>query len=75
MARILVVEDSPTTREQLKDVLVDEGHEVDVADGGREALAKVGVGDYDLVLTDLWMPEWMVSIFSGRCIASAVRSV
>ncbi len=54
---MLVVDDEPFVRETLADMLVDLDHKVVTADCGRDALAKVCSDDFDLVFTDLAMPE------------------
>jgi len=43
--------------ETLADMLSDLDHKVVTADCGRDALAKLGSDDFDLVFTDLAMPE------------------
>lgn len=55
--RILVVDDEPLVAGLMADVLVTEGHEVDMARNGREALEKIAARSYDLIVSDLWMPE------------------
>ena len=55
--RILVVDDSITTRTMEKNILEAHGYEVEVAISGPEALAKVDRSDFDLVVTDIEMPE------------------
>ena len=55
--RILVVDDDELVRQWLAEVLAMEGHEVDVADGGRAALDLLGARGYDVILSDLRMPE------------------
>jgi len=55
--RILVADDREYIREFLKDFLVLEGFEVDVAQDGQEALEKVRASHYDLVLSDIKMPH------------------
>jgi len=54
---VLVVDDEPFVRDTLADMLVDLDHKVVTADCGRDALAKVCSDDFDLVFTDLAMPE------------------
>ena len=54
---VLVVDDEEFVRETLAEMLVDLDHRVVTVDGGREALEKVSSGDFDLVFTDLAMPE------------------
>jgi len=55
--RILVVDDEPDIVTTLHDLLAGEGNTVDVAYSGDEALANLEEHDYDLILTDLSMPE------------------
>jgi PAS domain S-box-containing protein len=54
---VLVVDDEEFVRETLAEMLVDLDHRVVTVEGGREALEKVSSGDFDLVFTDLAMPE------------------
>ena len=55
--RILVVEDEPFIAQVLSDVLAAEGDTVDTASNGRLALEMIEARAYDLILTDLQMPE------------------
>ncbi len=54
--RILVVEDEVDTRELLDFTLRWNGHDVDIAEGGREALELLAHRSYDVILTNLHMP-------------------
>jgi CheY-like chemotaxis protein len=54
---ILVVDDSLPTREIERDILTSEGYRVDTAADGVEALALAKANRYDLVCTDLNMPQ------------------
>ncbi|PZN30506.1 MAG: transcriptional regulator, partial [Proteobacteria bacterium] len=56
-ARILVVDDEAEIRGLLKEILADEGYEVDVAANAAEARAAREQHDPDLVLLDIWMPD------------------
>lgn len=56
-ARILVADDSASSREVLGRFLEAQGHEVVFAATGRQALERVEEGDFDLILLDLVMPE------------------
>jgi DNA-binding NtrC family response regulator len=56
-ARILVVDDEAEIRHLLKDILTDEGYEVDVAADGGEARSLRVEHDPDMVLLDIWMPD------------------
>jgi two-component system NtrC family sensor kinase len=55
--RILVVEDEADTREALTVLLGREGYLVDTAENGREALELLAVRSYDVILSNLHMPE------------------
>ena len=55
--QIMVVEDSKPLREMLVHVLKDDGNVVESAKDGKEALEKYYGGAYDLIVTDLNMPE------------------
>ncbi|HYE66671.1 MAG TPA: PAS domain S-box protein [Pyrinomonadaceae bacterium] len=54
---ILVVDDEPFVRETLADMLVALNHRVVAAESGRAALETLAAGHFDLVFTDLSMPE------------------
>ena len=53
---ILVVDDSPTDRQYLSDILAKSGYAVTIAENAEEALAKVKQAKPDLVLMDVVMP-------------------
>jgi two-component system cell cycle response regulator len=53
--RILVVDDEPTLRMVISQVLVSDGHEVTVASSGEEALALFRATPFPLVITDVIM--------------------
>lgn len=57
MAKILVIDDQRSIRTTLKDILELEGYEVDLAENGKEGVEKYAETKYDLVLTDIKMPE------------------
>lgn len=57
MASILVVDDERAIRNSLKEILEFEDYKVDVAENGAEALQKVQNGKFDLVFSDIKMPE------------------
>jgi class 3 adenylate cyclase len=54
--RILVVDDNATNRDLLARQLARSGHDVQGAEGGREALARLDHDGFDLILLDLMMP-------------------
>jgi two-component system response regulator MprA len=55
--RVLVVDDDAAVRDSLARTLRFEGHEVDTARDGREALAIVRAGEPDAMILDVSMPE------------------
>jgi two-component system chemotaxis sensor kinase CheA len=55
--RILIAEDSATTRAVLKSVLEEAHYEVTTTQDGEEAFGLLQKGDYDLVLSDVQMPH------------------
>ncbi|MEW6262106.1 MAG: HD domain-containing phosphohydrolase [Thermodesulfobacteriota bacterium] len=55
--RILVVDDEPAVREVISEYLTMEGYQVKTAADGREALHMMGREEFDLVVTDLSMPN------------------
>ncbi len=56
MPRILVAEDDGAVREFVARALERQGHEVTSVADGSAALAELGAGRYDLLLTDIVMP-------------------
>jgi DNA-binding response OmpR family regulator len=56
-ARLLIVEDDLEMRDLLRKVLEKEGHEVCVAADGHEAVGMLSHDKFDLVVTDLLMPN------------------
>ncbi|MDY6844434.1 MAG: response regulator [Thermodesulfobacteriota bacterium] len=56
---VLVVDDVLSIVELLKDILLIDGHEVDTAMSGKEALQKILVNmeKYDVIITDIKMPD------------------
>lgn len=55
--RILVVDDSMTTRAMLKNILSNIGYGVDTVNDVTEALVKLKLNHYDLIITDLSMEK------------------
>jgi CheY-like chemotaxis protein len=55
--RALVVEDEPSVRDLMVALLTEHGWKVDVAAGGRKALERVGRHPYDLIISDMRMPD------------------
>jgi Response regulator containing CheY-like receiver, AAA-type ATPase, and DNA-binding domains len=57
LSRILVVDDNEANRDMLSRRLARQGHGVEMAAGGLEALERLGAEPFDLVLLDIMMPE------------------
>ncbi len=66
--RILVAEDNEFNAQLLAQLLGRRGHQVHVANDGREALAMAAAGSFDLLLLDMHMPQ-----LDGFQVAHAVR--
>jgi signal transduction histidine kinase/ActR/RegA family two-component response regulator len=72
--RILLIDDDPLLLTSLRDVLMQEGHEVETANGGRQGVdafleAQSQGRAFPVVITDLGMPH-----FDGRAVAAAIAS-
>ena len=57
MARILVAEDNRDVREWLAEILLGAGHEVTTARDGLEAKRLANHRPFDLIVTDILMPN------------------
>lgn len=57
MSRILIVEDEEYMREMLVDTLEKEGYDVSIAVNGVEAIKAIEEETFDLIVTDIVMPE------------------
>lgn len=69
-ARLLLVEDNTSNREIMLTLLARVGLALDIAQDGREAVEKVRVGDYTLVLMDLQM-----RVMDGLAATRAIRQL
>jgi PAS domain S-box-containing protein len=69
-ASILVVDDEEAIRKNLYDILTLQGHHVAVASGGEQGIEIFKDGDFDMVFTDLGMPE-----ISGWQLAKAIKEI
>ena len=57
MAKLLIIDDERGIRNTLKEILADEGHEVEVAENGKQGLEMAQAKAYDLIFSDIKMPE------------------
>ena len=69
-ARILVIEDEENVRELLFDILTDSGYEVEIASDGFKGVEMFKRKSFDLVFTDLGMPE-----MSGWQVAEKIKAI
>lgn len=63
---VLVVDDESSIQTLLRDVLNMDGHQVDIAGSGTEALRHMSERQYDLIITDIKMPEMSGEEFYRR---------
>ena len=57
MAKLLIIDDERGIRNTLREILADEGHEADVAENGKQGLEMARAKAYDLIFSDIKMPE------------------
>ncbi len=55
--KVLVVDDKPAIRESLRIQLTSAGYDVQLETNGAEGLAAALSQSFDLIVTDVWMPE------------------
>jgi len=67
--RILVIDDEDVIRDFLAEMFVTVGHEADVAATGPEGIAMFEAGQYDVVFSDLGLPD-----MSGWDVARTIRA-
>jgi DNA-binding NtrC family response regulator len=56
-ARVLVVDDEPLMRKMVRGILVGKGYCVETAADAADAMRKIARSGFDIVMTDLRMPE------------------
>jgi DNA-binding NtrC family response regulator len=54
--KILIVEDEAVVRESVRDWLIEDGYDVDVAENGDEALEKIKKEEFGVIVLDLKLP-------------------
>ena len=57
MAKILIIDDERAIRNTLKEILEFEGYTIDLAENGKQGVEKAKTGGYDLIYSDVKMPE------------------
>ena len=69
MAKILIIDDERGIRNTLREILADEGHNVDVAENGKQGLQMATKNAYDLIFSDIKMTE-----MDGIEVLSAIKN-
>ena len=72
--KILIVDDERSIRNSLKEILSDEGYDVDVAEDGATALAMVDKERYNVIFCDIKMPGMEGTEVLERLIKDGVES-
>ncbi|MFM7350041.1 MAG: cell cycle two-component system response regulator CpdR [Erythrobacter sp.] len=72
--RILLAEDEDAMRAYLERALTNAGYEVSAVDRGTDAVPLLETGDYDLLLSDIVMPEMDGIELAQRCAAISPRT-
>lgn len=67
---LLVVDDDPSILMMLRTLLTLEGHTVDVAVDGEEALSKILTSPFDMIVSDIYMPK-----LDGLRLRNAMRAL
>ena len=57
MSKLLIIDDERGIRNTLREILADEGYEVEVAENGKQGLEMAQAKAYDLIFSDIKMPE------------------
>lgn len=69
MAKILIIDDERGIRNTLREILADEGHNVEVTENGINGLQMATKNAYDLIFSDIKMPE-----MDGIEVLSAIKN-
>ena len=69
MAKILIIDDERGIRNTLREILADDGHNVEVAENGINGLQMATKNAYDLIFSDIKMPE-----MDGIEVLSAIKN-
>ena len=57
MAKLLIVDDEFNIRHVVKEYAMANNHDIDEAENGADALRKVALNDYDVIILDIMMPK------------------
>ncbi|MCB9800057.1 MAG: response regulator [Candidatus Omnitrophica bacterium] len=70
MAKILIIDDEKGICEEFKDILEEDGHEVEAAHNGPEGIEKASQQQFDLVFLDVLMPK-----MEGREVLEKIKKI
>ncbi|MCF8092824.1 MAG: response regulator [Desulfotignum sp.] len=68
--KILIIDDEPAISRMLSIALSKKGYVIDTAENGRQGIEKIRCNHYDLILTDILMPD-----VSGRQVARELKKI
>ena len=72
--KILIIDDEKSIRLALKDILDNEGYQVDLAEDGKSGLQKAMEGKYDVIFCDIKMPGMDGMEVLEKMVAEGVES-
>lgn len=64
--RVLVVDDDAVSCQLIGEILTEEGYAADAATSGDHALQRLSADDYDLIVSDVFMPGMSGTAFAAR---------
>lgn len=72
--KILIIDDERSIRNSLREILTEEGYVVDVAEGGVSGVKAALGGHYDVIFSDIKMPQMDGVEVLGKLVAEGVDS-
>jgi twitching motility two-component system response regulator PilH len=73
MAKILIIDDSSFQRKILSGILKEGGHDIMIAENGKDGLESIEKEKPDLIITDLLMPEYDGHFFLEQAKAKNIQ--
>lgn len=70
--KVLIIDDERAIRNSLKEILADEGYEVDTAEDGAQGFGKADAEKFDAIFCDIKMPNMDGTEFQDRIIARGI---
>jgi DNA-binding response OmpR family regulator len=75
MARIVLVDDDPDVRPLLEHIILSDGHQVTCAESLKVGRALLGKQPYDLLITDVNLPDGSGLDLADEAIAAAIKTL